>query len=295
MTRQLIFIHGRSQQDKDARALKDEWIDAWKNGLAAHGLQLPLADKDIRFPYYGQTLFDLVAGKPADEVARVIVRGEGAGEQEIQFIRRMILEIQQAQGITDEEVQAEINQLVVERGPLNWEWVQAVLRTLDRRVPGASSVSVALATKDVYRYLRNAGIQTVVDTGIRTAFSANTESVVVSHSLGTVVAYNILRRDGQALGWKVPYFVTLGSPLAIKVIQTSMAPNKHPVCVGKWFNAMDERDVVALYPLDDVRFKIDPAIENKTDVDNPTANRHGISGYLSDPDVAKRIYDALKA
>ncbi len=41
------------------------------------------------------------------------------------------------------------------------------------------------------------------------------------------------------------------------------------------------------------RFDITPAIENKTDVDNPTENRHGISGYLTDAVVAKRIYDAL--
>ena len=62
---------------------------------------------------------------------------------------------------------------------------------------------------------------------------------------------------------------------------------------GGWFNAMDQRDVVALYPLDGTHFPIDPAIENKTDVDNDTENRHGISGYLTDKVVAKRIYDAL--
>ena len=36
-------------------------------------------------------------------------------------------------------------------------------------------------------------------------------------------------------------------------------------------------------------------IENKTDVRNPTANRHGISGYLDDAEVARRIHDALLA
>ena len=58
---------------------------------------------------------------------------------------------------------------------------------------------------------------------------------------------------------------------------------------------MDERDVVALYPLDQSGFPIMPAIENKTDVDNDTENQHGISGYLEDKAVAKRIYDALTA
>ena len=34
---------------------------------------------------------------------------------------------------------------------------------------------------------------------------------------------------------------------------------------------------------------------SKTDVCNPTENRHGISGYLGDKEVARRIYDALNA
>ena len=61
---------------------------------------------------------------------------------------------------------------------------------------------------------------------------------------------------------------------------------------------MDERDVVALYSLEPAFFPLDPAnppIENKRDVRNRTRNRHGISGYLDDKEVAKRIYDALVA
>jgi hypothetical protein len=77
------------------------------------------------------------------------------------------------------------------------------------------------------------------------------------------------------------------------LVKEALSPGKHPRCVTRWFNAMDDRDVVSLYPLDPKHFLVDPPIENKTNVDNPTANRHGISGYLSDRVVAKRIYDAL--
>ncbi len=56
---------------------------------------------------------------------------------------------------------------------------------------------------------------------------------------------------------------------------------------------MDERDIVALYPLDGRNFSIQPPIENKTDADNFTDNRHSIPGYLSDPEVARRLHDAL--
>jgi hypothetical protein len=294
MTRQLVLIHGRSQEFRSAEAEKEEWLGALKAGLAKNGLTLPIPESDVRLPYYGQALYDLVKKDiPEDQVAEVIVRGDGAGEQEANFVRAALVELQHAKGITDEEVQAVANEQITERGPLNWKWVQAILRVLDINVPGASGASVALATRDVYLYLRNPGLQNVVDSGVRSAFTPGVETVVVSHSLGTVVSYSLLRREGASLGWKIPLHLTLGSPLGVKVIKDAMAPNKHPACVTKWFNAMDSRDVVALYPLDEAHFRLNPLIENKTDVDNPTENRHGITGYLSDAVVAKRIHDAL--
>ncbi len=294
MTRQLLLVHGRSQENRDAVELKGEWVAAFNEGLAKNGLQLPIADADVRFPYYGDTLYDLVDGRPSAEVAEVIVRGDNATDQlELEFVRAVLMEAQEMQGITDGEVLAETGNTAVDRGIQNWGWVQAVMQVLDRRVPAASSASVALATRDVYQYLRNTGFQNVIDGGIRAAFTPGRETVVVGHSLGAVVSYSLLRREGQALGWKVPLYVTLGAPLAVTVIKRSLSPIQHPRCVKKWFNAMDDRDVVALYPLDARNFSVTPAIENKTDVDNPTQNRHGISGYLSDAVVAKRIYDAL--
>ena len=295
MTRQLVFVHGRSQEKRNASELKEEWVDALRKGLAKSGLTLPLSDADIRFPYYGQTLYDLVEGKPDKDVAEIIVRGDDVSEQEKMFVRSVLLEIQQQKGITDEQVQALARQAIAERGVLNWEWVQTVLCALDTYVPGASSTSVALATRDVYLYLRNPGFQSVIDNGVASAITAGKETVVVGHSLGTVVSYSLLRREGQARGWKVPVYITVGSPLAVRVIKEGLSPIKFPPCVGKWFNGFDPRDVVALYPLDAAHFPVTPAIENKADVDNPTSNRHGISGYLSDPVVARRIYEALTA
>lgn len=291
MTAQLVFVHGRAQEHKDSTALKQEWIEAWRRGLAKSGKQIPIPDDDIRFPYYGDTLHDLVAGvgSPAD----VIIRGN-APTAEVEFQQRVIEEIQRATGITDAQVDKELASDVRQRGPLNWEWVQAILKAVDRHVPGGSGASIALATNDVYQYLRNPGVRDAIETGVRAAFS-NRPTVVVSHSLGTVVAFNLLRRDGAAMRWNVPLLVTLGSPLGVTAIRTGVSPIAHPSCVGRWFNAMDERDVVALYPLDRAHFDVDPAIDNKRDVRNQTSNRHGISGYLDDPVVASRIWDAVTA
>lgn len=293
--RQLVFIHGRAQQEKDSVALKKTWVDAWRRGLAASGLSLPLTDADIRFPYYGDTLDQLVQGKPADQAAQVIVRGDDANADEQTFMRAILDEVAEQAGVPEDAIRAGLGADALARGPQNWGWVQGILSALDQHVPGASGASVALFTQDVYHYLKNPGIRDPIDSGVRAAFTLGVETVVVGHSLGTVVAYNVLRRDGDAGGWRVPLFVTLGSPLAVKVIKKSLAPISHPRCAARWFNAMDERDVVSLYPLDAAHFAVTPAIDNKTDVDNPTSNRHGIDGYLSDPVVARRIYDAVTA
>ena len=77
MTKQLVFVHGRSQQHKDSIALKAEWMNAFATGLAKNNLDMPIAESDIRFPYYGQTLYDLVDGADEKAAADVIVRGTG--------------------------------------------------------------------------------------------------------------------------------------------------------------------------------------------------------------------------
>lgn len=301
MTRQLVFVHGRAQENKDSIALKAEWLDALSEGLKKNGLRLPVAESDVRFPYYGDTLFDLVDRKAPDEAAKIVVRGTETDADEKRFARAILDQICEARGVTDANIAELAGDDVVDRGPLNWKWLQSILEGLDRHVPFASGASIALFTHDVYQYLKNSGIRETIHDGVRAAVTPGVETVVVAHSLGTVVAYNLLRQEGHLLEWNVPLFVTLGSPLAVAEIRKvlkGLAPARCPQCVSKWFNAMDDRDVVALFPLEPRWFPLDPsapAIENKRDVLNETENRHGIAGYLDDKEVAKRIYDALTA
>ncbi|QYF94444.1 hypothetical protein KY495_04295 [Massilia sp. PAMC28688] len=295
MNRQLVFVHGRSQQGKDSTALKSEWIGAWERGLAKSGLRRPISDDQIRFPYYGDTLDQMSDGLSPEEAAKVVVRGERPlPPSEGEFLQAWLGEVQARSGIGEAEVEQALRAGQT-RGVQNWGWVQAILGIIDRKIPGASGVSVAVATRDVYQYLHHATVRKVMDDGVRSAFKAGTETVVVSHSLGTVVAYNVLAKGEPAPGVRVPEFITLGSPLAVAVVKARVKPLVYPLCVDTWFNAMDERDVVALFPLDSRNFEVVPAIENKTDVDNDTSNRHGITGYLSDAVVAERIYRALIA
>jgi hypothetical protein len=290
----LVLVHGRGQENRDGAALKQDWLRSLRKGLEAQGIDADVPDSSVRFPYYGQTLFDLVRG--AADPADVVVRGEPEDAAEREFVSAFLGEVFDKAGITQRQIQeAADDDDVLDRGPMNWGWVRAGLIALDRHVPGASAASVSLVTRDVYRYLRSQGVRDAIEGGIRAALTPGEETVVVSHSLGTVVAYNLLRREGKAEGWKVPLLVTLGSPLAVSVIKQSLRPLSHPPVVEKWFNAYDDDDVVSLYGLDAKHFPVDPPVENYSKVDNRTSNQHGISGYLEDPTVARRIHEALTA
>lgn len=292
---QLVLVHGRSQENKKAEAVKKEWLKALEEGLRKSDLKLPITEDDVRLPYYGQTLFDLASGVSAEKAAEIIVRGAAEDARERSFMLSVLQEVQEKTGITDEQIRemTDGQEGVIERGVLNNRFVQGLLRGIDRFVPGGSGAAIGLATKDVYAYISNSAVRAKINKGVKAAIKPGVPTVVVAHSLGTVVAYTLLKEEGEANGWNVPLLVTLGSPLSVTAIKRAVGPNKHPKCVGKWFNALDPRDTVALYPMDKANFPIDPLVENKLDIQNSTENRHGISGYLDDKTVAKRIHEVL--
>jgi pimeloyl-ACP methyl ester carboxylesterase len=194
-------------------------------------------------------------------------------------------------GITEAEIQAHSAGRPQEKGPLNWEWVQAILKALERTPLGERALD--RLTRDVYVYLTNRVVRRTID-GIVQAAIGSGPSVVVGHSLGSVVGYNVLRAAPAAA--RVGKYGTVGSPLGLTSIKRRLeTPLTMPRCVLGWYNAMDERDVVALHPLNERHFGITPAIENQTTVKNHTDNRHGIIGYLDDVDVARVIHAAIEA
>ncbi|WP_406397767.1 hypothetical protein OH805_02515 [Streptomyces sp. NBC_00879] len=104
---------------------------------------------------------------------------------------------------------------------------------------------------------------------------------VVGHSLGSIVAYEVLADEDR----DVELFVTLGSPLAITEVQDHLAkPPAVPSGVRAWRNASDLRDLVALDHT--LRPEYAP-VEKVTDllVTNDSKNHHGISEYLGNPQV----------
>jgi hypothetical protein len=267
--------------------LLKEWRGAWMQGLA--GTDLSSASiTDIKLPFYGDVLDHFVSASRGGLVETVRARGE-ITDDELVFKFQVLEEIAQKEGISPIEINKHYTGDARERGPLNWEWVQAILRALDQTPLGATSIDQF--THDVYLYLRAPGVRAAIN-AIVAADLQSGPRVVVGHSLGSIVAYNVLRAASQALD--VRRYVTVGSPLGVRAVQNLLdLPLEMPACVDDWFNAMDARDVVALRPLDETVFPIAPPIRNKTTVRNRTDNRHGIVGYLDDTDVAREIFTAL--
>lgn len=111
--------------------------------------------------------------------------------------------------------------------------------------------------------------------------------VVVAHSQGTMIAYDVLRRLNRAQ-FQVPLFVTIGSPLGLDEVQDELrrwsgAAGKllFPPCVDKWVNVAERLDPVALD--NDISDDFTGAIENHSGLlvnkDAPF-HPHSATGYL---------------
>ena len=155
---------------------------------------------------------------------------------------------------------------------------------------GISSAALENFSRDVFLYTTRADVREEIDQIVASSLTEQ-PTVMVGHSLGSVVAYSVLRSDSRSL--RVPLYLTLGCPLGIRAIRDQFRPLQYPLPVKEWFNAFDTHDIVALHPLDRANFPVAPEIENYAAVKNSTGNRHGIVGYLDDSRVAQRLLDAL--
>lgn len=285
----LILIHGRDQHRKPKDELLTLWKSALEEGLSKSGLSLP-ENLEIGFPYYGDFLYDIINRIPSFE--DILVRGpQSTVEKEyLKFQQEILEELASINNLKQKQIQDATEELVLERGPLNSKGGQAIAKALDKSFI-IGQVILRIFTEDTYSYLHNPTIQEKIDSLVLEEFNAP-ECVVIGHSMGSIVGYNVLRKLS---GVNVRSFITIGSPLGIRGIKSRL---KHPLVypsslTGQWHNLYDKKDGVALQPLNDTHFPIKPPILNESSVTNSTENHHGIEGYLSDPLVAKTIHEAF--
>ncbi len=130
--------------------------------------------------------------------------------------------------------------------------------------------------------------------------------IVIGHSQGSMIAYNVLRKL-QKDQCDVRLFLTIGSPLGIQEVQDVLktlqpgGPLTVPDCVDRWFNVAERLDPVAL----DADISNDYAPNNRgIIVDNQVglqinpewqSNPHSGTGYLSIDEVRQSVRDTAGA
>ena len=287
--KKLLFVHGRGQGGSSVEVLKAQWMASLTRGAQKAHLSVP-AGLDVAFPFYGDQLDGFVKNADLPLTSNAHARGD-LPDDYLQFQGEVAEQIRQGTHISDEQVRSGIRSGIRNRrAPLNWPWVQAILRAIDKHGGGMNMQTLQLFTRDVYLYVTREDVHDAINLTVASKLSEE-PTVIVAHSLGTVVAYNILTTDKRNL--QVPTFVTLGCPLGVRAIRERLTPLHYPQAVKSWFNAFDTRDVVALYPLDATNFPITPPVENDASVRNGTNNRHGIDGYLNDKTVATRVFQGM--
>ncbi len=286
----LLLVHGRAQEGKSEEIIRDEWMTALRRGFAVAGVREP-ADIRIDVPFYGDKLDELLRHRDLPQADNVATRGDAADDGYAAFLRDVAVQASENGIVADQELDAELRG-PQERGPENWAWVQAIIRVVDRRATGVASFGIGKLLRDVFIYVNDRPVRRAINAIVAEKLTGE-PTVVVAHSLGSMVAYEVLRAHA---GNMVPRYVTVGSPLGIRAISQRLAtPLTMPAGAADWYNAFDPHDVVALYPLDAANFAITPEIKNYPYVNNHTDNRHGIGGYLDDAEIAAQIATALRS
>lgn len=329
----LVFIHGRSQASDDGTARDPErlaayveakrrsWLGGLSNGLITAG-QPAVDESTVLYPFYGNVFADAIkkyeqgGGRTPD--LEIVASATPADAALTDVKSKALLEIATSLGfdparelsysdpkaaelvVAERTSQDELSFGDVLRVPI----LRAALQLIGRKT-GVPDVVIEKFLDDVAYYLElpqmRDTVLNVMKNELTTKFPSGTELVVVGHSLGTIVAYDLLTWLPDE--YPVRQFVTAGSPLGLPVVQRHLlgasggpkpkVPARVPVRAGGWLNAYDVLDVVALlHPLAGQFAEARTGQVTDERTHNP-GNAHSITDYLSDPDVAGPIGRAL--
>ncbi|WP_322723995.1 lipase family protein [Streptomyces spongiae] len=314
---QLVFIHGIGGL-RSAEMERRQWLGALATGVRAAG-QAGLVSAltqgwlaDVRFADYS----DLLNAKGA--------QGGAPGAELDHFDERVL------SGLLEAMVDELVEQFPPETGTRDARIIGQARHHLDglssgsqaqgvgefaRRLvwvtttllqlPGlrqtaqwANGQAFALQLSQVARYLNRNGGKASVGSAIRSRVLEGLDParplVVVSHSLGTVVAYEALHEyEGPVALW-----VTLGSPLALGGVVLQRLVPQPPSCperVGAWHNFWDRNDVVVGRPrLADWIAPSSAGVKAQTaPVKSAGVWTHTATKYLEHAEVAGPIVEAL--
>jgi hypothetical protein len=307
----VTFIHGIANKPPAADLLR-----IWREALANSADPLPLGDLGVTSSliYWADLMYekpdeDISAHEGVLENTAEAVDGGGGAQlptprtaEEAAFIdamRKHLTEMSDAEIAANPPAVPANPQGALERVPLPWFLKKPIMNTFLRDVhhylfdvefapPGRPPAPIQKTIRR--RFVEALGAQGI--TG---------PHVVVSHSMGTVIAYDCLKRVADSA--RVDGLITLGSPLGLDEVQDKLQPEwrrddgfPHERVAGGWINVFDRLDPVCGF---DPQFandycKAGVAVVEDIAVKNEGAWRHSITKYLRQPAVCRALRTMLR-
>ncbi|WP_328998974.1 hypothetical protein OHA18_31580 [Kribbella sp. NBC_00709] len=275
----VVFVHGIGHQYRSRALTKAKWFQALAQGLDDSHLP-PLPESDVDLVHYGNC-FRLAGGKAPDDDQWIPPLGPGdlGPGFELEFLE----EIADGFGAGDES-----------RLPTKVyvpELVQALVRKLQASefLPDAAQRKIVWFVRQVHRYLSEDDLRTRIQERLDATVTSDTR-VIVGHSMGSLVAYEGLMAHPE---WGIDTFVTLGSPLGLRVLAPRLRPpvndSGNRPSVRRWVNVAAKEDgVAAVKELAPVFGDVEDAV-----VTNGRLHAHDIARYLSTYEAGEAITSGL--
>jgi hypothetical protein len=307
----VVLIHGIAQEQMGKAGLEKDWIPALADGVRAAG-RPELADRiwsfgrpnsvDVQMVFYGDlflkpgsmgeddTLNDLDAEQQALAAALAAEWLTRAAERpdhpDHKKAKRQLAQLNSdgtPQGLPQEAGRKLLTAIT------KFDWFA---------YPGMAFAErfVNRSLKQVTKYMSEPELQTTIQERVGHHLDDDTK-VVVGHSLGSVVAYEVA---AKRLASRLPLLVTIGSPLGLRSIiydRLEPQPPGFPTLVDRWVNISDRNDLVAaepdLAPLFENEDIAGSVIESSWSVLNGK-DPHKAESYLGKKEVGQPIASALQ-
>lgn len=297
----IIMVHGTNQEDKDPATLKQIWVTAFLDGVFQAGLSKVPETTKIEFVYYGDKVKFYSGNKKSDSgIFDLRTRGLHAFTHNIEGLsaeEKVILEsiadnidgesIDSQETISRDSIPKSLENILV---PLSIkDRVAKAIIKITSRYGKIHTWGLKIFAKEASLYINNAKYRNEVKARLleKIEESQEEEIVLVGHSLGSVVCFDVMQNLDTK--YSISRFIFLGSPLGIPVFYDFFSNRSKPQSLkGDWVNFYDIDDFVAAYLLKNPPYAINPEILNvraKTQYFQP----HFIVGYLDDALVAQKI------
>jgi hypothetical protein len=285
----IAAVHGIGKQQLGRQQLLGDWAPALGDGLE-RAIGRPVTPPPLDLAYYAD-LFLKSSGQGSDTKRPGTDTSEDEArlslpeaDEELEELAYAVQELVSAEDISSAEAAPPKGFTRVPK-PLGM-----LLRACDWRYGPGSALLFVGEFRQVRQYLRDSVLKQAVDERVDASVAPDCR-VLIGHSLGSVIAFEYVRRHGAR---RLDLLLTLGSPLGQRMVRSRMpnpdfgAVRRLPGGVARWVNVLDPHD-----PVTGGRNLVDfwPGVEDRS-VDNQ-GDAHSVTRYLGKLQTGAALLDVL--